>query len=626
VPSVKTADRKLNTPLKENSFIGLLRRQKTCDIIAYTVIVLMTVWLLLDCKFSVGFALDEAFYLTIPKRLLAGDGLLTDEWQLSQLSSVLLLPFVKLWYIFHDSSEGMYLQFSYLYAVTQGLFAAGVYTLMRKYGYFSLLAVACMFYYSLMNFSSLSYNTLGVIFCTLLMCLLLRQAEKPSEISAFFSGFCYAGLVLCNPVTVFAFPFYLAAAVVVYANIRSNPKAKKQPYYLLTPKGAGLFIAGILPLFVYFMAVLFAHSSIKDILSGIPYILSDSEHMVVDGENGIQTFSFGDFFTQLTGNMGAAALIISLILTLTACLTAKKNRVIAAAVGSCAALISFAGVLVHYLSSSYETDDPGLVFFVLLLCGFSLYFLTGRAAKPAFYIFVVGALFYALCMQIASNLGYHAQINGYVCCTPGVMILLKDFLSDIRTEEKKTFRRVYLASGSAVLSLALFVSFFYPIGVKSGVFNISAPSTMIMKMGFLEGKNLLKDEYAAFAYIYSDMKALDEIAEEGDRLFIANNLPLAYMETDKLTVGGPSAWYITEREFSFDSGVERLFSYYELYPENIPDFIYVSSIGFLKTNVISVYPKEYMATYISPYFEGEVISLNHGLVLRVTGIKDRSAG
>ena len=52
--------------------------------------------LLYKCQF--GFAdKDEAFYLSIPIRLVQGDSLLGQEWHVSALSSVLLYPFVKIY-------------------------------------------------------------------------------------------------------------------------------------------------------------------------------------------------------------------------------------------------------------------------------------------------------------------------------------------------------------------------------------------------------------------------------------------------------------------------------------------------------------------------------------------------
>lgn len=39
--------------------------------------------------------IDEAFYLTVPYRLAQGEGLLADEWHVSQLVGFLLYPFVK---------------------------------------------------------------------------------------------------------------------------------------------------------------------------------------------------------------------------------------------------------------------------------------------------------------------------------------------------------------------------------------------------------------------------------------------------------------------------------------------------------------------------------------------------
>ena len=53
---------------------------------------------------------DEPFYLTIAHRLVKGDGLISEEWHLSQLSAVLLYPIMKLYLAVAGTTEGILLQ------------------------------------------------------------------------------------------------------------------------------------------------------------------------------------------------------------------------------------------------------------------------------------------------------------------------------------------------------------------------------------------------------------------------------------------------------------------------------------------------------------------------------------
>ena len=50
---------------------------------------------------------DEPFYLTIAHRLVKGDGLISEEWHLSQLSAVLLYPIMKLYLAVAGTTEGI---------------------------------------------------------------------------------------------------------------------------------------------------------------------------------------------------------------------------------------------------------------------------------------------------------------------------------------------------------------------------------------------------------------------------------------------------------------------------------------------------------------------------------------
>lgn len=601
-----------------------LKSSKVCDIFAVCLIAFTVIWLGLYCKFGTAVAIDEAFYLTIPERILAGDGLMTDEWQVSQLSSVLLLPLVWAWKLFHDSAEGMYLTFCGLYAVGQGLFLGGVYALLRKYRYAALLAVAVISQYSLMNFTALSYNSLGLYFAVLLMCLLVRLTEKASVVFTVLSGAIYAGLILCNPYTVFLFPFYVVTAAFFILREKRKRKPKPVPYFPVSLKGFLLFVAGILPVFIYFLAILLKNSSVGEIIACVPKILSDPEHTVTEDGGGVETFSLGNFFSGITDNIGVAAFVLCIILCLASVLLVRaKLSPLANVTVVAAVVIPFAGGLFHYFSDKYETDDPGILFFSFFAAGFALYYMNGRRNKAVFYSFIVGGFVYALLMEAASNLGYHAQLNGYVAALPGTVILLKEYFTEaVSDKNEKQYVPVAKACLSVTLAMLLFVPALYTFGLHESVFYASSPDLVTCRYGFYKGKYMTKEQNSRYALLWNDVQKLDELAEEGDRLLVINNLPVTYLETQKMEIGAFSAWIYTEHLLSYRSGAERFFSYYELFPDNTPDWIYIGAFGEYEDGTWLVHPEEFLQLYVTPYFEGEKVSLPTGLAFRVTSIKE----
>lgn len=600
--------------------------QKYFDIFAFSVLALLTVWCVVNMYYSTGFSVDEAFYLTIPKRILAGDGLLTDEWQLSQLSSVLLLPFVWLWYAIKDSAEGMYMFFAVLFCVVRGLFCCTVYALMRKYRYFSLLAAACLSQYATLNYNSLSYNTIGLFSAVLLMCLCVRLSEKPDNITTGICGALYAVLILCNPVALALFPAYcIAVAVFLFRkgrekNIRpNNKKAKKsEKHYLFTLRGFISFVIGILPVFIYFCIILFRNSSLKDIILSLPYIMQDPEHMVLADGSGENTVQGLGMLTELTDNLGIAVFIIAILLSV-CCLVCKKFcPKICLPMATASVVILFVSAQVYYYSPAFETENPGLVYFAFSLEGVLLYFIGDRKNKFVFYSFICGGFFYAFCMEVSSNLGYQAHINGYIASLPGVMILLSDCLKNKDCEEKTNI----INSVSVFVSLCfVFIALgFYSIGINGYVFFNRSDSIYEIPSGYYQGKKMERTEYSNYVFLKSDISALDELAEEGDKVLVYANLPQAYLETDKLDMATMSGWLFIDLQLQSDSAEQRFFAYYEMYPENTPDWIYIPFFCELADGTQNLYPKKILAESVEPYFSGEAIELKHGIAYKVDKI------
>ena len=63
--------------------------------------------------------IDETFYLSIPFRLVQGDALLVEEWNLSQLSALLLYPIMKVYLFLFKSTDGIVLSFRIIYVIFQ---------------------------------------------------------------------------------------------------------------------------------------------------------------------------------------------------------------------------------------------------------------------------------------------------------------------------------------------------------------------------------------------------------------------------------------------------------------------------------------------------------------------------
>lgn len=154
--------------------------KKWQELLFFAVMGAVGIFLIWKCRY--GFAnRDEAFYLTVPYRLCQGDGLVGQEWHLSQLPGVLLAPFVAGYLKLVGSTEGILLAARYFCTAvwwTAGLY---FYFLLRKYSKVGAMAVSLFFVlYIPFGIMAFSYNSMGILALLLSLILFLKGTERQS--------------------------------------------------------------------------------------------------------------------------------------------------------------------------------------------------------------------------------------------------------------------------------------------------------------------------------------------------------------------------------------------------------------------------------------------------------------
>ena len=139
---------------------------------------------------------DEAFYLTIPKRLLQGDALVVDEWHGSQLSAFLTMPLMALRNALFPGSEGIVLQWRWLYVAVHGLFSLGVYLRLRDRGWYALGAASLLFFFTPFDIPAYGYTALALD--TVCLSSVMAYSAK-NRWDWFLAGLLFAAGVLCTP-------------------------------------------------------------------------------------------------------------------------------------------------------------------------------------------------------------------------------------------------------------------------------------------------------------------------------------------------------------------------------------------------------------------------------------------
>ena len=152
---------------------------------------------------------DESLYLAIPYRIMTGDALLVDEWNLSQLSSIILLPLLKIYYCIFKTVDGLYLFFRYIF-VSYNLFVAIVSSRILKRNVnndlyiFIPLLYFCFIPYRIF---SLSYNSMLLSFIYLIVIIILKNSISKNDYIVI--GILLALSILCNPYIIVIYFLYV---------------------------------------------------------------------------------------------------------------------------------------------------------------------------------------------------------------------------------------------------------------------------------------------------------------------------------------------------------------------------------------------------------------------------------
>lgn len=597
--------------------LSALRRPSKTDTAAILCISAAFIYIIIMAFFNGTFP-DEAFYISIPLRLINGDGLFTDEWHLSQLSAVLLYVPVSLFTGLTGGTEGIVLFMRVLFCLMQLGTGVLLYTTLRDYGLSAALISSFFMSFFAIGINTLSYNTIGVASLFALICVIYRSLKKPSGIKMLCAGSLTAAFVLCQPFAVFLYLAYFTAVCVFFTRSR---KEKAEIPFPLTLKAFFLSVAGILPVLIFFLYLLLKNSDISTIISCIPGILNDVEHMQISENLGIKTFSLYTFFVDMTMCMGTVPLILYALSLIAPLIIRKKSKSVAFFVTA----VSFAVIAVvfwiriAFMRDTTETDDVYFYFLPLALPGIVFYVLSEKKNKPVFILFWCTGIIYALFMTASSNMRLHASVNGYIIAAAGTLLLGAQAHSELKeASQESKFTKITAVLLSAVLLGSAATNF--AVVTAGSLASRFSYTTTKMTEGMYKGILFPSDQALKYTKVLRDTEKIKEILSPEDKLFVLDNIPTVYVEGG-FNMGAFSGWFISD-QLQFPEIRDRFREYYSILPENIPDYIYVPSSQYSNKGGLPYIPPKKHAEFAGYLFEGEYIKLYDGLLIKVTGIKN----
>ena len=350
------------------------------------------------CRYGFGNN-DESFYLTIPWRLAQGDALFLEEWHLSQMSGFLLLPFVAIYRSIKGFTDGMILSFRHLCIFVQALCCLWYYVRLRRVSPQGALAASILaLIYIPFNITALSYNSMGIFLLGLsTVTIATIDASSSVRVNLVFSGFAFAGAVLCCPYLIVVYAVAVLgllafAGVNALVNLHAAITARSKDILL----GLFWFSAGAALLAVIFAVFVLSRASIADIVKAFPEIMNDPEHKST--AFSAKMISYGR--SIYNSSSWSPIVIVFLGLLLGAVILDKKRK----AHRPVYIVLAIAAVEMMLISINIDRRYINhLMYPVNLLSVFCLLLTCDRRSCRLFWGVVIPGMLYSVCIHFTSN-------------------------------------------------------------------------------------------------------------------------------------------------------------------------------------------------------------------------------
>lgn len=498
-------------------------------------------------------AYDDAFYLTIPYRMINGDVLFMNEWHGSQLSAFLLYPFVRIYLAIFASTDGIILSFRYLYIVVNAIATIAVYSRLRRFGG-SSVAVLLYFLFVPYNILSLSYNSMGYMFI-LLSSVFMATNFNNNKAVYFASGLFFACAVLCQPVLVVFYILALTFACIYYC-------LKKKTEYI---KFCGLFTVGCavpaLPVIIYFLSKM----SIPEMLASIKIITtSDPEH------NGNFAYSIYRVINSYNVDIFIYSFAVFIVLFVSALILKRmKKEIFLPVMLSSVFAVCFVYRTYYYFHSVFSFIN--LFYFPIALSGAIA--CVGIRDKQVKRLFVTSLIY-----SIAHSFSFISSNQFKFVMTPALMpvyissviVCWKLLMENAGTDFQKKMSKAY----TAVMAMALSVVVFFTVFCRyESIFSSSGRRTI----------NEMTDRISCGCY--SGILSSEDVYNEIEN-YKADFDRYGFSENDKVLILSARTWLSLENKGRLaqysawlsgigENTVDRLKEYYKLNPENKPKYVYI---------------------------------------------------
>ena len=504
-------------------------------------------------KIFVGFDIDEGYAVSMPYRLLQGDKLFLDLWEVHQTSIFLPVAFLAVFNKITGATDGAVLFLRIVATFVHAGVAGALYMALKKKCTTAWAVLLALLYFNLLPkwLISLDFSLQQVWGITIVLLLLEKEVETGKKIYSFLIGVVLAMTVLAYPGMVLAYPALLVSIFMLHN--KEDVKIRFNKCTLLT--------AGCAVMAVAFLLYVLSAMSVKEFMESIPLVFMDGTHQFT-----MQTKLMAYAAQWL--NVAKQLLILSVpsfIITFVFYCWTKRNAgkeklllvflLSFIAVTSC--LVLFANVVGIKMGPFHF--QVRYLFFFLIMFVWSVIMLRSKDEKNRFLFW--GPMFQMLVAFVAilifSNVGPDSSSSYLSAGLIAGVILINRITERIG---KKWNCAAYIVIALFVLSL-IFCKAYYVRITEYGPSNILEPRRQITA-GAVKGIYVSEADYER---IMSDYETIQKATAENEKLL--------YLGTEGITNLYGNGKFVSPSTISTPAFNEQWVTYFEMYPHHEPDVI-----------------------------------------------------
>ena len=535
-------------------------------------------------KIWVGFDIDEGYAISMPQRLVNGDHLFRDMWEVHQTSS--FLPALFLW-VFEKITGGTEKVAIYLRIVATILHLLMTGVLFRTLSKLDARwrCVLCLVYFNFLPkwIISLDFSMQQIWGITLVIYLLGRMSDTNKMRYCFGTGLALAFTVLAYPGMVVLYPVMLLCCTLLPSDAQEIEKEKIKSKI---NKCIAVTLGCAFPALLFFIYVL-SHMSLQDLLQSFPLVFMDGTHQFTASA---KLMAYGRQWANVCKQMMILA-VPAFVITIVINVLRKRfmhgirqDREFVERNVITFLLIWMLETSLLVILANVLGIQMGPFHFQVRYLGFFLgtcvlAFLYRKKYPHLFWHFFVLHVVAFAGILLFSNVGPDSSSSYLVLGVIGGFILLHELINgadsvapDGKEKETETVadhgrermdHLLWLCCAVFVLSL-IFCKGYYVRITEYGPSNILEHREQ-MTMGPLKGLYLLPMDHARCT---SDYETINDLTKDGQKLLF-----LGTEGIENLASGGG---FVSPSTISTPAFNEQWTLYFTMYPDKIPDVIVIA--------------------------------------------------